>query len=273
MAALGTRTKLWICNPKESHQIFFRTNGVLASKNTHKTPPRTIFKGGGVETPHGIGFLRNPPLSPPPPPPFLKLPWPHQRQPPRPNHQKAPITPHPHPTRVHLLHSLLLARQTCPCVRVNDVNSPFLGGERGLWLPSQILSLHVYYIPTVSTIRRPLLLGAESVYRQQDYRPPCPCALHASSPNPAPTPPPLPHAPRWRQPAPPPPPPRCGAPRQRQPPAVRLVKQGTWIQWKYAQKSGDISAWLLRSLLLPEQANHPNSPTRFKKGTSPHTPQ
>ena len=52
----------------------------------------------------------------------------------------------------------------CPCAKVNDVSGPFFreGGRRP---PSQILSLRVYNIPTVSTIRRPRLLVVYGVYR------------------------------------------------------------------------------------------------------------
>ena len=46
--------------PKRISLKKIRTNGVLASKNTLKTPPWTIFKWGGSETPHGIRYLRNP---------------------------------------------------------------------------------------------------------------------------------------------------------------------------------------------------------------------
>ena len=53
---------------------------------------------------------------------------------------------------------------TCPCARVNAVSRPFFR-ERGPRPPSQILSLHVYNMPTVSTISRPRLLVVHSVYR------------------------------------------------------------------------------------------------------------
>ena len=43
VAQLGARTKLWMCSPKEQHQKKNRTNDVCASKNSLKTPPRTIF--------------------------------------------------------------------------------------------------------------------------------------------------------------------------------------------------------------------------------------
>ena len=53
---------------------------------------------------------------------------------------------------------------TCPCARVNAVSGLFFreGGPRP---PSQISSLHVYNMPTVSTISRPRLLVVHSVYR------------------------------------------------------------------------------------------------------------
>ena len=44
----------------------------------------------------------------------------------------------------------------CPCARVSAVSGPFFGG-RGPSAPSQILSLRVYNMPTVSTISRPRL--------------------------------------------------------------------------------------------------------------------
>ena len=67
VAELGARTKLWMCSPKEYHQNKIRTNDVSASKNTLKTPPRTIFKKGGV-------FSKPPTLSDfsEPPPPWLR---------------------------------------------------------------------------------------------------------------------------------------------------------------------------------------------------------
>ena len=55
----------------------------------------------------------------------------------------------------------------CPCARVNAATGPF-GGEGG-----QILALRVYNMPTVSTISRPRLLGADSVYRPQNTMPVC----------------------------------------------------------------------------------------------------
>ena len=63
-------------------------------------------------------------------------------------------------------------RTTCPCARVNAATGPF-GGEGGLRPPSQILALRVYNMPTVSTISRPRLLGADSVYRLQNTMPVC----------------------------------------------------------------------------------------------------
>ena len=71
VAELGARTKLWMCSPKEQHQKKNRTNDVCASKNTLKTPPRTILKKGG-------GF-QNPPryrISQKPPPPAFPPPFP-----------------------------------------------------------------------------------------------------------------------------------------------------------------------------------------------------
>ena len=62
VAALGARTKLWMCSPKEYHQKNVRRNGVLVSKNTLKIPHGPFLKrGGGSKTPHTIGFLRTPP--------------------------------------------------------------------------------------------------------------------------------------------------------------------------------------------------------------------
>ena len=63
VAELGARTKLWMCSPKEQHQKKNRTNDVCASKNTLKTPPRTIFKkGGGVSKPPTVSdFSETPP--------------------------------------------------------------------------------------------------------------------------------------------------------------------------------------------------------------------
>ena len=59
MGALGARTKLWICSLKEYHQKLFRTNGVLASKNTLKKPPPTIFqKWGGYPKPLMVSVIR-----------------------------------------------------------------------------------------------------------------------------------------------------------------------------------------------------------------------
>ena len=63
-------------------------------------------------------------------------------------------------------------RTPCPCARVNAATGPF-GGEGGLRPPSQILALRVYNMPTVSTISRPRLLGADSVYRLQNTMPVC----------------------------------------------------------------------------------------------------
>ena len=63
-------------------------------------------------------------------------------------------------------------RTPCPCVRVNAASGPF-GGEGGLRPPSQILALCIYDMPTVSTISRPRLLGADSVYRLQNTMPVC----------------------------------------------------------------------------------------------------
>ena len=51
----------------------------------------------------------------------------------------------------------------CPCARVNATIGPF-GGEKY----SQILALCVYNMPTVSTISRPRLLEAKSVYKLQN---------------------------------------------------------------------------------------------------------
>ena len=48
---------------------------------------------------------------------------------------------------------------TCPCARVNAISRPFF--REG----SQILSLHIYSMPTVSTISRPRLLVVHSVHR------------------------------------------------------------------------------------------------------------
>ena len=53
---------------------------------------------------------------------------------------------------------------TCPCARVNAVSGPFFR-EGGLWPPSQILSLRVYNMLTMSTISRPRLLVGHGVYR------------------------------------------------------------------------------------------------------------
>ena len=63
VAALGARTKLWMCSPKEYHLKIFRKNGVSASKNTLNPPPPQPFlkKGEFSKTPHAIGFLRTPP--------------------------------------------------------------------------------------------------------------------------------------------------------------------------------------------------------------------
>ena len=63
-------------------------------------------------------------------------------------------------------------RTPCPCARVNAATGPF-GGEGGLRPPSQILALRIYNMPTVSTISRPRLLGADSVYRPQNTMPVC----------------------------------------------------------------------------------------------------
>ena len=72
VAELGARTKLWMCSPKEQHQKKNRTNDVCASKNTLKTPPRTIFKkGGGFSKPPTVSDFSEtpPPCQVPPPPP------------------------------------------------------------------------------------------------------------------------------------------------------------------------------------------------------------
>ena len=63
---------------------------------------------------------------------------------------------------------------TCPCAGVNAVRGPFFR-EAGLWPPSQILSLCVYNMPTVSTIRRPrlpvvILGGIGSICIPQGFR-------------------------------------------------------------------------------------------------------
>ena len=50
------------CAVKKNTTKKNRRIGVSASKNALKIPPQTILKkGGGSETPHAIGFLRNPP--------------------------------------------------------------------------------------------------------------------------------------------------------------------------------------------------------------------
>ena len=60
VAELGARTKLWMCSPKEQHQKKNHTNDVCASKNTLKTPPRTILKKrGGVQNPPPPCFCAN----------------------------------------------------------------------------------------------------------------------------------------------------------------------------------------------------------------------
>ena len=63
VAELGARTKLWMWSPKEQHQKKNRTNDVCASKNTLKTPPRTILKkGGGFSKPPTVSdFSETPP--------------------------------------------------------------------------------------------------------------------------------------------------------------------------------------------------------------------
>ena len=51
---------------------------------------------------------------------------------------------------------------------VNDVSGPFFWkGPLALRPPSQILSLGVYKMPTVSTISKPRLLVADCAYRLQ----------------------------------------------------------------------------------------------------------
>ena len=61
VAELGARTKLWMCSPKEYHKKN-RTNDVSASKNTLKTPPRTIFKKRrGVQNPPRYRISEKPP--------------------------------------------------------------------------------------------------------------------------------------------------------------------------------------------------------------------
>ena len=53
-----------------------------------------------------------------------------------------------------------LGQETYPCARVNDISG------LAFWKFPQLLSLHVYNMPRVSTISR-------------RHRPPCPCALRA----------------------------------------------------------------------------------------------
>ena len=52
----------------------------------------------------------------------------------------------------------------CPCARVNAVSGPFFR-QGGLRPPSQMLSLRVYNMCTVSTTSRPCLFVVHSVYR------------------------------------------------------------------------------------------------------------
>ena len=86
---------------------------------------------------------------------------------------KMHLTPPPPPARVCVLSSLAsAARETCPCAWVNDLSGPMFW-EVGLWPISQILSLRVYDVPTVSTISRHRLIGAESVYRLHTAMPMC----------------------------------------------------------------------------------------------------
>ena len=62
VAELVARTKLWMFSPKEQHQKKYRTNDVCASKNTLKTPPRTILKkGGGFQNPPRYRISQKPP--------------------------------------------------------------------------------------------------------------------------------------------------------------------------------------------------------------------
>ena len=62
VAELGARTKLWMCSPKEQHQKKI-AQMMCVRRKTPLKPPLGPFlkKGGGFKTPHGIGFLRNPP--------------------------------------------------------------------------------------------------------------------------------------------------------------------------------------------------------------------
>ena len=53
---IGIKVEIVDMQPKRKSPKKFHTNGVLASKITIKNPPRTISKGGGSETPHGITF-------------------------------------------------------------------------------------------------------------------------------------------------------------------------------------------------------------------------
>ena len=109
----------------------------------------TVCRGlwGGVSAlraRRGPSFDRSSPMPAPPPPPLPN------NQPPR---KRGPY--------VHTRIRVYMYACTCPCARVNAVSGPFLGFRP----PSQILSLPVYNMPTVSTISRPRLLVGQSVYR------------------------------------------------------------------------------------------------------------
>ena len=63
VAELGASTKLWMWSPKEQHQKKKIAQMMCVRRKTPLKPPLGPFlkKGGGFKTPHGIGFLRNPP--------------------------------------------------------------------------------------------------------------------------------------------------------------------------------------------------------------------
>ena len=65
---IGDKDKTVGMQPKRISPKKFAQMVCLHGTTTLKTPPQTILRGGGSETPHGIGFLRTPP-----PPPSTSL--------------------------------------------------------------------------------------------------------------------------------------------------------------------------------------------------------